>query len=200
MKKISEKTKALLHTSWRSVRKLGVAFWVFLTLIILSTTGLIFFDLSGWVNETILTYGLIAIFILSGILDCLAQPVGPDIAIIAGVAIGFPPLEVYIMVCLGSLCALIITYFIGKSIGEKGIQNIIGSKAWKKLKDKEHYGKWALFIGAVGPVPYVPYIAGVYKMSFWQVMLYGAIPRMARFGVVLFLYTGFENLLARLRS
>lgn len=199
MRALDKTTKQLLHTTWNSVHKMGVAFWIFVVFLGLSLLGLIFFDLSGWVNQTILSYGLVAIFLLSGFLDCLAQPIGPDVAIIAGVAIGFPPLHVYIMVCLGSLCALVITYSIGLFIGEEGIKKLLGNKAWTRLKDKEHYGKWALFIGAIGPVPYVPYIAGVYKLTFWQVLKYAAIPRMARFGVVLFAYTSIEGLVHRVK-
>ena len=51
------------------------------------------------------------------------------------------------------------------------------------------YGKWGVFLAAIGPIPWVPFcwLAGSFKMKFRKFAIYGLIPRTIRILVVVFL-------------
>jgi membrane protein YqaA with SNARE-associated domain len=53
-----------------------------------------------------------------------------------------------------------------------------------------------MFIGATTPVPYIPYLVGVWNFNFRDTMLYVVIPRTIRLALVLLLtyYFGVELL------
>ena len=51
------------------------------------------------------------------------------------------------------------------------------------------YGKWAVFLAAIGPIPWVPFcwLAGSFKMKFKKFAFYGLIPRAIRIAIVVFI-------------
>ena len=57
------------------------------------------------------------------------------------------------------------------------------SKLFKK------YGKWGLFVAAIGPIPWVPFcwLAGSFQMKFRRFAVYGLFPRFLRILVVVLL-------------
>ncbi|MFW6449704.1 MAG: YqaA family protein, partial [Nanoarchaeota archaeon] len=127
-------------------------------------------------------YGLIAILLTSFITDFLVQPVGPDVPLVLGVLGGKHNLApVFALVIVGSYAALFCAYFIGKKIGFNGIEKIIGKKKCEKVINSSYYGKWILVVTSFSPVPYIPYLAGMWKLSFKEVVLYVVVPRTIRF-------------------
>jgi membrane protein YqaA with SNARE-associated domain len=178
---MQDKNTLQRFASW--IREAGASFW-FMLVFVLFFAAVFYFDLSRYVNDLVLVYGLIAIFSLSFIFDFLVQPIGPDIPLVAGILLGIPWVHVLLITIAGSMLALIGTYIIGMYIGERGIRSLLGKRRWTKLKEKHIYGKWALFVGAMTPIPFVPYLAGLYRLSFKDCMLYMALPRSVRFLVV----------------
>lgn len=162
----------------------GVVFWAFtLIIFIAGLVQLIFFE------ETALTIigdlGLIGIFFVSVFADMLVQPIGPEIPLIIGIMV--PQINNYVAiltVIAGVILSFVASYYLGKKLGGPGIEAIIGKKKYKKILKKEKVGKWVVFLGAITPVPYIPYLAGMLNFSIKDSLLYVIIPRSVRIVIV----------------
>ena len=97
------------------------------------------------------------------------------------------PWIVFFTVLLGSYIALIAAYYLGKTLGAAGIERIVGKKNFAKLDKYSLTGKWFMFIGALTPVPYIPYLAGMWRFSFIDTIIFVVIPRTLRFIIVVML-------------
>lgn len=164
-------------------QRLGLGFWILVLIIFI--LGILYFTfLEQSVNLIIEKFGIYGMFFGSYILDLLVQPVGPDLILIFGVFGGINPLLVLIIVLLGSYLSLFTSYHIGKQIGGAGIEKIVGTKTYQKIEESPHYGKWILFLGSISPIPYVPYLAGMWRLKLKEVLLIVLIPRTIRFIIV----------------
>lgn len=164
-------------------QRVGLGFWILLFLIFF--LGYIYFTkLEQSMNYLIESYGFIGMFFSSFILDLLVQPIGPDLVIIFGIFSNLNPYLLILVVLLGSYLSFFTAYYLGERIGGAGIEKIVGIKTYKKIQNSPKYGKLILFFGAISPVPYVPYLAGVWKLSLKDVILIVIIPRTIRFIVV----------------
>ena len=134
----------------------------------------------------ILTYNYPAIFFISLILDLLFQPIGPDLAIIAGIISGLNPLLILISATTGSVLASLISYSIGKRYGLPGFKKIARKRYEKYHNLFNKYGYYGLFISSISPVPYVPFcwFSGIFKLKIKYFILMGIIPRIIRFTVI----------------
>jgi membrane protein YqaA with SNARE-associated domain len=176
------------------LNSLGLGFWIFL--VVTFCLGFIFmFYIQEFVGIVVSGYGLIGIFFLVIILELIVQPVGPDLTLILGTLAGLNGLIVLGVVLLGAYIALYLGYIIGKKIGTPGVERIIGKKAFTKINWSKG-GKWFMFIGATTPVPYIPYLVGVWDFNFKDTIKYVVIPRTIRLALVLVLtyYFGVEVL------
>ena len=146
----------------------------------------------NYFNETIKiniqNYGLIGVLVFSALLDVLFQPIGPEIPGIMGILLGLNLVLVFIFTIIGSMVGSIINYVIGKKYLLSNIKSFYSVKKYSKYQNFFHrYGKLAVFISAISPVPWAPFcwMAGTFHMKFWQYTLYGLIPRIFRIGVIL---------------
>jgi membrane protein YqaA with SNARE-associated domain len=167
---------------------LGLGFWIFMLLTFI--LGVLFFThIELFIKFIVNGYGYLGIFSLSIILELLLQPIGPDVPLILGILAKLNPWMVITVVLAGAYIAIIISYFIGRKIGAPGIEYIVGATSYKNISKHEQGGKLFLLVGALTPVPYIPYFAGVWNLSFKDVMLYVAIPRTVRLmGVFILTY------------
>jgi len=165
---------------------LGLGFWIFLLLTFILGT-LFFTNIKLFIKLMVGDYGYIGIFLIAIILELLLQPISADIPLILGIASGLNPWIVIITILSAAYIAIIIAYIVGKKIGAPGIEYIIGKKGYKHISKYEQQGKWFLLIGASLPVPYIPYFAGVWNLSFKDTMLYVLIPRTISLGTVFIL-------------
>ncbi len=134
-------------------------------------------------------YGLIGVLVFSAVLDVLFQPIGPEIPGIMGLLFGLNLFLVFIFTILGSMLGSITNYFIGRKYLSFNIKSFYSVKKYLKYQVFFHrYGKLAVFISAIGPVPWAPFcwMAGAFHMRFRQYVLYGLVPRIFRIGMVLF--------------
>ena len=142
------------------------------------------------INDAVIIYGNFGIFIISFVLDLLLIPLGPDVPIAIGILANLPWPSVFFMATLGSFLASFLGYYVGTLYGEHGMVKMYGTikyLSWKKTFEK--YGKWAVFLGAVTPVPYVPmcWLSGIFKFSMRDFIIYALIPRAIRFIIVVLL-------------
>jgi membrane protein YqaA with SNARE-associated domain len=178
------------------LHNLGLGFWIFL--ILTFSLGFIFtVYIESVVKIIVSDYGYIGIFFLVILLELLVQPVGPDIPLILGVLSNLNGPVTLLTVLIGSYVALYIAYNIGIGIGSAGIEKITGKKTFDKINTTTSKGgKWFMTLGALTPVPYIPYLSGLWKFSFKDCIYYVAIPRTIRLVIVLMLtyYFGVELL------
>lgn len=164
----------------------GLGFWVLILLIFIAVL-LFAVYVKQIIGSFVLEYGFIGIFIVSILTDLLVQPIGPDVPLILGVVTRLNPWIVLLMVLLGSYIALVIAYYLGKTLGAAGIERIIGKKSFASLKKYETGSKWFMFVSALTPIPYIPYLAGLWRFSLVDTVMFVAVPRTLRFVIVLVL-------------
>lgn len=130
------------------------------------------------------TYGYLAIFISSFLMDLIVQPFAPDVPLIGGILSGLNVYFVLLCVLLASYIASLLGYFIGLVYGEAGIEKVYGKKKYEKWKIKHNkYGKIILLAAALTPVPYVPFcwISGIFRMRKLDFVVYALLARTVRF-------------------
>jgi membrane protein YqaA with SNARE-associated domain len=174
-------------------QKTGIWFWS----IMLSAFFFVLIFMASFmhiIRDNISAYGYPGIFIMTFIIEFFVQPIGPDIPLVFGIFFLRNPWITFLCVLVGSNLALLVAYYIGKNIGAPGVESIVGKKKFQKVKEASQKGKWFLLIGAISPVPYIPYLAGFWELSFKETMLYVAIPRTIRFIVVALMAYYFSEL------
>ena len=143
-------------------------------------------DQKNNVQDFIVRYGLIGVFLIAFFSDMLMQPIGPDVPLFTGIAFGLHPMQVLGLVLLASYLATILGYYLGRKFGTNGFSKIYGEKKYLKLKAR--YKKYSLIVpfAALTPVPYVPicWISGIFKMNKIRFFLYALIPRTIRLSLV----------------
>jgi len=131
-------------------------------------------------------YGYFAIFITAFIIDIIAQPLGPEVAIGAAKLINLNMLFVAIIVSIATTLASIFNYKVGKLL----YPFFHKKKKYKKYFNiYQKYGKYGLLIASLGPVPYVPFcwLSGSFTLPKKQFILFGIFPRIIRIIVVSFI-------------
>jgi membrane protein YqaA with SNARE-associated domain len=195
LNKLRDRVSNIKNTpQYTYLNNLGIGFWVFL--IVTFCLGFLFaFYIQEFVGVVVSGYGLIGIFFLAIILELVVQPVGPDLALMLGVLAGLNGIAVLAVVLCGAYIALYVAYLIGKKIGLPGIERVVGKKTFGKINWASG-GKWFMLISATTPVPYIPYLVGVWDFNFRDTMKYVVIPRTIRLTLVLVLtyYFGVELL------
>ncbi len=182
---VSDTHKRIKQIDYSKLYDAGMGFWVLLILIFVFVL-LFFVYIKNFISASVTQYGYIAIFAVSFITDLLVQPLGPDIPLVLGVFSGLNPWMVFLVVLAGSYLALLAAYYLGKTLGAAGIERVMGKKNFAKLSKYETGSKWFMFIGALTPVPYIPYFAGLWNFSFVDTIIFVVVPRTIRFMFVLF--------------
>lgn len=181
----SDTHKRIKQIDYSKFYDAGLGFWVLLILILVFVL-LFFVYIKNFISAFVVQYGYLAIFIVSFITDLLVQPLGPDIPLVLGVFAGLNPWVVFLVVLAGAYLALLAAYYLGKTLGAAGIERVMGKKNFAKLSKYETGSKWFMFIGALTPVPYIPYFAGLWNFSFIDMIIFVVVPRTIRFLFVLF--------------
>ena len=163
-------------------------------LIIVITIAIIFAfnsaNLRNFTLKYVEKYGFAGILGLTFVLEMLWQPIGPELPVSMGVLFGLNPIPVLIFTLIGSYLASLLNYYVGKGYLSKKLMFSLESGDRSKYRDLfKKYGRWGVFLAAVGPIPWVPFcwLAGSFKMNFRKFAFYGLIPRAIRIAVVVFL-------------
>ncbi|GIU69688.1 MAG: hypothetical protein KatS3mg002_0924 [Candidatus Woesearchaeota archaeon] len=183
---VSNTRKKIRDIDYSKLYDAGLGFWVLIILIFLIVL-LFAVYVKQIIGLVISDYGFIGIFIASFITDLLVQPIGPDVPLVLGVFAGLNPWIVLLMILLGSYLALLVAYYLGKTLGAAGIERIIGKKNFVKLDKYTLTGKWFMFIGSLTPIPYIPYLAGLWRFSLVDNIMFVVVPRTIRFIIILIL-------------
>jgi len=147
-------------------------------------------DFKNEIQIYVLRYGVLGVFVLTLILELLWQPIGPEVPITFGILVGLNAVNVFIFTLVGSYVASLINYYVGKGYLSKKLMFSLKTEDRSKYRDLfKKYGKWGVFLAAIGPVPWVPFcwLAGSFKMKFRKFAVYGLIPRFIRILIVVLL-------------
>ncbi len=184
---LAEKIKNanIIERARQGIKKRFFSFLFFVSLIFILV--LIFLPrVESNVQSFIVSYGLVAVFLISLLADMLMQPIGPDVPLFIGIILGFNPIQMLAIVLVASYLATIVSYNLGMRFGAEGFRKLYGDK--KYLKTKSRYEKYALIvpIAALTPIPYVPvcWISGIFRMNKVKFFLYALIPRTIRLSLV----------------
>jgi len=163
---------------------LGLGFWSFIigTFLI----GLVSLFYVEEISRIMISdYGYLGIFLMVLIIELLLQPTGPDLIIMLGLMATLNPWTVFIVVVLAAHLSFFIAYLIGRQIGMVGVEKITGKKSFDKITAiTSKTGKWFMFLSSFTPIPYIPYLAGVWNFNLKENLLYVIIPRTIRLFIV----------------
>ncbi len=146
------------------------------------------------IEKSILVYGYLAVFAFGFLVDFIVQPIGPEVPASLGLIFGLNFYYVFLFVLFGSYLGSVISFFIGRNFLDSDIKRICKSKKRKKYcKLFRKYGKFALLIASVSPVPYVLFcwLSGAFKIKFTDFIIFGLVPRTFRILFVMLLISFF---------
>ena len=162
----------------------------FFLIAILILAALIFFyiePIKDNIQNFVIAYGLIAVFVFAFLSDVLTQPIGPEVAAGFAIAIGSNPWLIFIFTVAGSIVGSLISYIIGtKFLSYKKI--LIDNKEYSgKIQRFKNHFRAGLFVAAITPVPWVIFcwLSGAIHMEIRDFFIFGLIPRTIRIAIVL---------------
>jgi undecaprenyl-diphosphatase len=139
--------------------------------------------------------GTVGLFLLA-FTDSFISPVVPEVALLP-LCLANRELAVYyaMVAWIASILGSFIGYFIGYKIGPLCVTRFVPEKHWLRMKNLvEQYGAWALFWGAIAPLPYkvLSISAGVLTIDIKIFILVTIIGRFKRFMIegILIYYLG----------
>ena len=154
---------------------------VFISLIIISLMvyGLMNASTLGEeASSQIQNYGIPALFIMSLIFDLIPQILSPVAAMIMAVVLGINIYYAIIATILGSTIGSIIGFALGKKYMFDAVNAMASKKSVERLTDlTNRYGKVAVPIAAISPLPYLPVLLGAMNFTKKNFIIYGLIPR-----------------------
>lgn len=168
----------------QKIIKYATILFVVLVIGIFIATILLYTQLKIQILSFISTYGYIALFFITYLLELLFQPIAADIPIITFILAKANVYLTVLIVLAAMYIASITNYYLGRVYGEWGLKKLTSEKQynkWKKLYLK--YGRYILLIASVSPVPYAPmcWIVGMFKMKKIEFFTYALIPRTIRY-------------------
>ena len=133
--------------------------------------------------------------ILVSVIESIFSPILPDFILIP-LALAKPEKAIYyaIIATLASVFGGIFGYGIGQKIGASAVQRFVPAKYITRMEALfEKYGGWAIFIGAISPIPYkfISITAGTFgvnKPVFLVSSLLGRAKRFLLEGLLIYYY------------
>ncbi|MFH1359319.1 MAG: VTT domain-containing protein [archaeon] len=139
-------------------------------------------DVESIFGKGVLKYGYVAVFIFSFLLEAAPQPFASSLVPLAiGVLVGldFEALIAYTLIAV--VLASLVSYWVGIFFGKRIVVKIVGKERFLSYELYfQKYGKAAMIILAVTPIPYFPILGGIFKMKFNDFVVYAVIPRIAQ--------------------
>jgi len=168
-----------------------IIIWVITILvIILSIWSIINYKfLKNELENSVESFGYIAIFIIAFIFESIPSLIGPDTPLITGILIGLNFYVILIILLISTTISALLSYYLGHKSHEY-IKEVSDKKTFNKYhKLFKKYGKAGMIIAALTPIPYVPALAGIFKMDFKYFLFVVTLIREIKYVIVaVFLY------------
>lgn len=193
-KTVTHEAVELTKKTYSTIEKQGIGFWITIGLIFLFSLMLFFVKLDTIYELVVFKYGLLGLFVVAFITDMLLLPAGVDIPLILAFSSNeISSVEAFLVVMAGVLLAIVVSYYIGWRWGIAGIEAMVGKSNFHKFKKYKKWGKRYLFLSAITPLLYLPYFAGVWKLSWKECAVYLFLPKGLRYLFYLSLVLLFDN-------
>jgi len=172
-------------------------FWVvFITILIvlIYIISVNYNSINSFIQEDIGAYGYPAIFLFSFLTDAIDQPIVPEVTAILGVVYGLDVLFVFLCAAAGISLVGFINFNIGRKVFKYKLEEFCSkNKNIKYYNLYSKYGKWALLLVALTPLPYVTFVwlSGAFGMKFRTFFVFGMLAKAFRLGFVLLIITLF---------
>ena len=143
-------------------------------------------------KEGIIAYGIPGVIISSALLDLIPQFISPFIILATIIVAGVNPLLAIFLVILGSTIGATIGFSLGKKYMFQVVYCLVKPRTINKMTNlMNRYGKWAVSLAAISPLPYLPILIGALNFSKRNFLLYGLLPRaigLTLFGILVNLF------------
>jgi membrane protein YqaA with SNARE-associated domain len=169
-------------------RTIHFIIWLITILVILLSVWSIvnFKFLQNYVSSQVETTGYVAIFIISFIFESIPSIIGPDAPLLTGLLIGLNLWIVLGILLISTTFSALLSYYFGHK-SSKYIKFISEKKQWRKYEELfKKYGKAGMVIAALTPVPYIPALAGIFKMDFKYFLFVVTLLREIKYCIVAF--------------
>jgi membrane protein YqaA with SNARE-associated domain len=182
------------------MKKRNFLFWIIFGAVVISFLLVVFLNLDffrRFIAEKINSFGYVAIFIFTLIVDLVQQPFGPETPVLISFFLGFNILGIFFMALLGSYCGGLLGFYFGKLELSKRIEETYKKEKYQKYrKFFKKWGKSGLVIAALTPFPYpfFCWFAGAFNLSLREFFIYALIPRTFRIGLPLLIFWLIFNL------
>lgn len=139
-------------------------------------------ELTNLFSGEIKKFGIFALFLSSLLLEGIPQYVAPQLLAFNGALLGFGFFETLFALYLGSVVGSILGFEIGCNLKSSFSKAFLKEKTISKIqKFVERRGRWAIFITAISPLPYIPLVFGVLHFRRRDFLLLGVLPRIIFF-------------------
>ncbi len=143
--------------------------------------------LSKEVTKLVMFGGLTIMVIFVILLEGMPLFLGPSVSVLAILAMGvFNPWLILFLFILSALVGNVFYFYLGYFSGEKILKYFPKENVKKYKLFFKKYGRNMMIIMAISPIPYLPTIAGVFKMNSKLHIAETLIVRMLRHVVVFF--------------
>ncbi len=148
-------------------------------------------SVSEGVNDYVIKYGLIAVFILIFILEVSPQPFVSGLAPLAsGMAFGISDSSILVIAVVSVIISGFAAYSFGRVYGDSITPKIIGKKHYNRyVRLSKKHGNGALAVAAFSPIPYFPVLAGAFKIDIKNFFIFGIFFRILHYLVFGYILT-----------
>jgi membrane protein YqaA with SNARE-associated domain len=117
------------------------------------------------ITVAVQTGGLVAMALLCFFMESFPMAFGPEYPVVVAILIGLNPLGIFLVLIISTTISGIFTYGLGYKFGSYFKKFISHERMQRYEKLFKVYGKRAMLITAITPIPHVPAIAGIFKMK-----------------------------------
>lgn len=149
---------------------------LFVALVIIGLTNRA--GLEQFLSARILSYGVAGLFAVNFFLEFIPQIITPFITLVVALST-FTNLHLAIFtVVLGSFFGSWIGFEVGKKYGFDIMLDFLGQKkTGVAIRFMNRYGRLAVFLASISPLPYIPMIIGALNMTRKNFVFFGLLPR-----------------------
>lgn len=164
---------------------------IILAVMVISLFGYVYIQRA--LTGELLEYGAFGVFAVVFFLELIPQFISPQILLPLSITAGINPHSVLLFAIFGSTLGSLLGFYLGEQYGLSAFKRFLKeSQVARFLRLVERYGKVAVFIAAIAPVPYLPIVLGSLGVTRKDFALYGLTPRALGFAVVVYaFYLGF---------
>ena len=132
--------------------------------------------------------GFIALVLVVTLLEGAPILVGSSVAVAAMLAMGADPQTVFVLFIVSAIIGNIIYYYLGYFSGRNVLRYFNKKDVDRYERLFKKYGRLAMFIMAISPIPYFPTLAGSFKMSPFYMFTEVLCVRLIRHTIVFFFW------------